>query len=387
MIGIKYVSFYRETSGFSRAAISYLMGLMNNSEPFTWAPLLPDPKNPYMLSAKPFSGTGVGHTELDPFCNLSIDYDTVVLHMLPELFPAWISAEPGKKHVGFVAWETDQIPAHWPHLLNDLDLLFVPSEWNKSVIEKGGVKVPIAVIPHVLPDWNLDLVTPQVETAKEDFMFYSIGAWTHRKAMYATLQSYLQAFSAVDPVVLVIKTGPQDLTKYSDKRLIGRYQRMIGTTERAVHRARKKHKSPARVVIMTDDLDETQLIELHVRGDCFVSLCRAEGWGLAAFEAAGVGNPVIMTGYGGQLDFLPSEHAYRVNYREVPAQTGTFERFFTPDQRWAEPDIDQGAELMRSVFQNQAEAKAKGRDLRQFVRGRFSEALVIGSMLAALNEL
>ena len=31
---------------------------------------------------------------------------------------------------------------------------------------------------------------------------------------------------------------------------------------------------------------------------------RAEGWGLGAFEAAQLGKPVIMTGYGGQRDFL-----------------------------------------------------------------------------------
>ena len=387
MQGIKYVSFYREASGFSRAAISYLLGMLKKNILFTWTPMLPDPQNPFMLNARPFTGAGVGHPELDPFCNLAIKYDTVILHLLPELFPTWIAAEPDKKYVGFVAWETDKIPAHWPGLLNALDLVFVPSTWNKAVFKKCGVETSIVVIPHILPDWNPDSIVPKITAASDDFMFYSIGAWSHRKAMYATLQCYLETFSASDPVVLVIKTGRQDLTKFSDKRFVARFQRMMGTVANTVRKARRQFKSPARVSLMTTDLDETELIDLHRRGDCFISLCRAEGWGLAAFEAASVGNPVIMTGYGGQLDFLPPDLAYLADFQEVPAKTGTFEKFFTSDQHWAEPDLEHSATLMRMVFQNQTTAKAKGHDLRQFVQRRFSEAIIIDRMLAALAEL
>ena len=42
---------------------------------------------------------------------------------------------------------------------------------------------------------------------------------------------------------------------------------------------------------------------------------RGGGWG--AFEAARLGKPVIMTGYGGQLDYLDAELSHLVDYTLV----------------------------------------------------------------------
>ena len=45
-------------------------------------------------------------------------------------------------------------------------------------------------------------------------------------------------------------------------------------------------------------LSRNSMMALHARGDCFVSLCHSEGWGLGSFEAAALGNPVLITNYG-----------------------------------------------------------------------------------------
>ena len=37
---------------------------------------------------------------------------------------------------------------------------------------------------------------------------------------------------------------------------------------------------------------------IHAIGDCYVSLTHGEGWGMGAFDAATLGKPVLITGWG-----------------------------------------------------------------------------------------
>ncbi len=385
MRGLKYVSFYREIEGFSRAAVQYIEGFLHRDVALTWHPMVPDPRNPYMLNAVAFEGTSLGLGELDRVLNRPVDYDVVLLHLLPELYPRWIEREPGKKYVGYLAWETDKIPVHWPRILERLDLVLVPSTWNKQVLEASGLATPVVVIPHILQEWKQPVeLWPR---ANGLYVFYTIGAWTHRKSMYLTLQSYLEAFDRSDPTLLVIKSGRQDLTKFVTRRYVARFMRTFGTVGRAVRKMRRNYRHAARVLVETRDLSEARIFGLHRRGDCYVAICRAEGWGLPAFEAAGQGNPVIMTNYGGQLDFLPRDLSYLVDYRMIPVNAGIFERFYQPDQNWTEPDKDHAIRTMRKVFENQPAAREKGRELQGYVHEHFSETAVMDRLLAALRSL
>ena len=63
--------------------------------------------------------------------------------------------------------------------------------------------------------------------------------------------------------------------------------------------------------------------------DCYVSLHRAEGFGLTLAEAMAIGKPVIATGYSGNVDFMNDANSYLVDYeigasrprmRDLPAR-------------------------------------------------------------------
>ena len=105
--------------------------------------------------------------------------------MVPEYYPTFVDVEPGKKVVGYTVWETDKIPAHWSPLLNAVDHLMVPCDWNRQVFREGGIHGPIDVVPHILPEFSDEgpddgeSLIPGV--SDDDFVFYSIGTWTTRK--------------------------------------------------------------------------------------------------------------------------------------------------------------------------------------------------------------
>jgi glycosyltransferase involved in cell wall biosynthesis len=92
--------------------------------------------------------------------------------------------------------------------------------------------------------------------------------------------------------------------------------------------------------------------------DAYVSLHRAEGYGLTMAEAMALGKPVIATGYSGNLDFMSDANSYLVPYRM--ASIGPRSSPYPADGIWAEPDVAEAARLIRRVYVHPAEARQKG---------------------------
>jgi len=381
MTGVKYVSFFdREGSGYSNAAKRYILGLDALGVPVTWTPTNPEGhRGP--LPYQPIECRAAGDPELQRFCGRDIPYDTVVVHMVPEYFPEWVEREPGKRMFGYTVWETDCVPRHWLACLNAMDTIIVPCDWNREVFEQGGVRVPVRVVPHAAAPADPADPPLGLSARQSDFVFYSINTWSPRKNTAALLEAYLSNFTRDDPVVLVLKTGEWDMTSP----FLPVVRRFLHTTKRSLRRIMSRYPNAARIELIVDHLSDAQVSGLHARGDCFVSLCHAEGWGMGAFDACLHGNPVIITGYGGQLEYLPSEAAYLVDYEMVPVDVSMARKSYSPDQRWAEAKIEHAGKLMRQAFENHEEAKQRGEALRKHVSARFHSETVARQFVEALT--
>jgi glycosyltransferase involved in cell wall biosynthesis len=128
------------------------------------------------------------------------------------------------------------------------------------------------------------------------------------------------------------------------------------------------------------------ILALHKIGDCFVSLARTEGWGLGAFEAARLGNPVVMTGYGGQLDFLDPEFTYLVDYKMVAVNEPEWAENYKSSSCWAEPDLEHAVHLMREVFNKSVEARKRADSLAKLITEKFSRNAVVSDLIGVLNK-
>jgi len=333
---------------------------------------------------EPHDGSALEGCEFTDLVNRKIDYDTVIVHMIPEYFTRWRSLELGKRIIGMTVWELDVVPPNWVDWMNQLDAIIVPCQWNREVFLAAGVRPPIHVVPHVAEPF---VATKQVQLAgvnPDDYVFYTIAAWRERNAPHLTLTSFLSEFSSKDKAVLVIKTSSTNERFRANGFWRYRIMRHFENTVRDFRRIRKQTPSSARVLLVTEDWTSDQINALHLRGDCYVSMTRAEGWGLGAFEAAQAGNPVVITGHGGQLDFLPSALSYQVGYQLVPSSG---REWVNIGAKWAEPDLAMGGKLMREVYQNQDEAAKKGTMLHQHVEGSFSTETIINDMLGFLKSL
>ncbi len=382
---VKYYSF-AEPSGYGRAATAYLQALLDAGVDVLWVPMRWRGSR-YEPCRRPADlDTGDASFSRDDrlrgLVNRPMQYDTVLAHTVPEYWPMLL--ERDKLNIGCTVWETDVIPPRWQRLLELPDRIFVPSGFTRNVFKNAGVSTPIRVVPHIAevpapPEaGEREAFRRRLGVPDGDFVFYTINAWTPRKAVWRTIQAYLLAFSERDPVTLVVKTSargprrPDSLRETDTSVLVG---------ELAANLA-----DAPRVCLVDSVLGDREMEALHAIGDCYVSLTCGEGWGLGAFEAAARGRPVIMTGWGGQCDFLTDEHALRVDYRLVPVVDARGGGSYRADQRWACADIDQAIERLRWVRANPVAAAARGAALAAYVNRVFNPTEVGRRLVAALHD-
>lgn len=121
--------------------------------------------------------------------------------------------------------------------------------------------------------------------------------------------------------------------------------------------------------------------------DCYVSLHRSEVSDSPSPRPCRGGVPVIATGYSGNLDFMSPDNSYLVRWSPGSVPLGA--EPYPPGARWAEPDLDDAARAMRSVWEHPEEARRVGLAGQESIRethGLPSAAERIGQLLAGRHR-
>lgn len=351
-----------EESGYGVAARRCIAALEDAEIPVRWTPFVPG------------SAWGLGYEPFFPI-DEPVGSGVLVAHLVPEYLPAIRAANPGAFIVAHTVWDTDRIPAHWVGCLEEADLIVVPSYFSAEAMRRSPLRVPVAVVPHVAPPPVPLQVEPLSDVDDETVVFYTIAEWNERKAVARTIEAYLRAFDRDNRVLLIVKTSPRE---HPTQEAVGWSAAAgEGTTAWTVARILAAHPDHPAVRLITRVLAPHEILSLHHRGDCFVSLARCEGWGLGAFDAAAYGNPVVTTGFGGQLDYLAGS-PYLVNFELTRVDHPAGMPSYTPDQRWAEPDVDHAAALLREI------ASDRARPITGDIGSRYRPAVVAAAFIAAV---
>jgi glycosyltransferase involved in cell wall biosynthesis len=326
-----------DPSGYAVAARRYLRALRRVQQPVSWLPLhnTRDGRLPALQT------TPGAPDELLALSRSSVAEagGTVLAHCMPMSWQQLREQTGGTRFIGQTVWEADRIPARWHTELAAADEIWVPTEWNAETIRISGLAIPVHVVPHVVE--RVDASPPPLDVDASRFVFASICTWDRRKRPDLLLHAYLQAFTAADDVTLVLKTQPQVLSWV----VASAVQRQ---TWWQVMQIVRQYQNPAEVVLVTDHWTDAEVAGLLQRADCYVSLTSVEGWGLGAFDAAVAGVPLIITGYGGQLEWLGADHPGLVPFT-IAAADHPDRSMFEPGMTWAIADVGAAAEMMRTA--------------------------------------
>ena len=264
----------------------------------------------------------------------------VISHINPPELLRWIRATEGRaiagrRHIGYWAWELEEMPEAWRPAFDAVDEVWCPSEFAARSIRAAApprVKVtaapyPVYLNPCPAPDRaGLGLPADAVVV----LMAFDLRSTAQRKNPYAALRVFQQALAqASREAVLVCKIVGADL-----------YPETLAALQ-ALTADRPS------VRLMTGSLSPHDMAVLMASSDIVLSLHRSEGYGLLLAEAMWNGKATLATGWSANVEFTDPACGVLTDYALEPVasdgaiyQTG----------RWASVDeADAAAKLARLI--------------------------------------
>jgi glycosyltransferase involved in cell wall biosynthesis len=261
----------------------------------------------------------------------------------------------GHYNIGYWAWELPEFPDQWRPSFHLVDEVWVPSQFVLDAISRKS-PVPVVCMPHAI-HCEID---PRVRRSafglpQDPFLFltmYDTCSIQARKNPWGVIEAFQTAFPHTKDVALVVKINNAPSAPREVKAL-----RDAVTDIPGVH-------------LLDATLSRQEVYNLEAVCDCFVSLHRAEGFGLGLAESMFLGKPVIGTGWSGNVDFMNSDNSCPVRYELVALEKdhGPYRQ----GQTWAEPDLDHAVWFMRKVIEERSWRELLAARGQHTIQTRFS---------------
>lgn len=221
--------------------------------------------------------------------------------------------------IGFPFFELDEFTDLEKHHLNNVDYLFVCSEWAKKIcIDQLSLDSnKIFVVPLGVDTETFKPKMPVKADGKT--IFFNCGKWEIRKGHDVLFDIFCSSFSDDDNVELWMMTTNPFLSPEEDKEWKSLYSNSkLGDKIKFIPRA-ANHK---------------EVYNIMSKVDCGIFPSRAEGWNLELLEMMACGKQVIATNVSAHTEFCNQDNSLLVNIEEKElAYDGKW--FYGKEGMWA----------------------------------------------------
>lgn len=300
-------------------------------------------------------------------------YAINVVHINP---PQWLDALgtfpikqfDGHYNIAVILWELEQFPAEWRMIFDYIDEVWAPSAFIAEAVKKETGK-PVTLIPYGMETpYDEGLTRADFGLADDEFlvlMMFDSRSYASRKNPGAAIDAFREAFGErPEKVRLVIKIN--------------------NPTEEDIAFV-EAHTGGSAYTLITERMVKQRLNSLIRLCDVFLSLHRAEGFGLAMAEAMALGTPAVATGWSANAEFMPEEVSCPVRCTLVPVN-GAYPSA-GEDSRWAEPDSHHAAEILRRLKEDPAYYREKAEAGQQYIREKLSLQRCAEGMRRRMKEI
>ena len=268
----------------------------------------------------------------------------------------------GKYNIGYFAWELTEFPDAWTASFEYFDEIWCPSDFTAAAIREKS-PLPVLTMPHAIafarPPESTTALRARLGLPADRFLFltlFDLNSYAERKNPRAVVEAFRLSGLSGRGAALVLKV-----------------QNVAGNeADFAAMQASLRDLSDT--VLLTETLSRADLSALEAACDCFVSLHRSEGFGLAVAECMYLGKPVIATDWSATAEFVTVD-----NGCPVRAPLVTLDRHHGPYAKgstWADPDPAHAAAHMRALFADRALATRLGAAARTTVEKHFAPAVI-----------
>jgi glycosyltransferase involved in cell wall biosynthesis len=269
----------------------------------------------------------------------------------------------GRYTIGYWYWEMPEFPDFLHFAYEQVDEVWVSTEYNRQAIARHTNK-PVHVIPPAIEvKIEKNLSRADLHLAEDEFIFLHMSdvlSIPERKNPMGVVEAFRQAFADQPEarVRLVIKLSNLD------------HQPALSA---AIFAAMDQDP---RIQLIHEYLDRNTLNNLLNACDCYVSLHRAEGFGLPIAEAMYLGKPVIATHWSGNVDFMNEQNSLPVGYELITLleDIGPYKK----GQHWAEPRLSIAAELMQKLQSRKISASKIGLTASEYIKTYYTASHTAG---------
>ena len=299
----------------------------------------------------------------------------------------------GHYNIGVTAGvETTIVPKDFIDGVNRMDLTLVPSKFTKDVLvgtvyqqkDKNSGNIvgefkttkPVEVLFEGVdvgiflnPTKDIDVLSE----VKTDFNFLTVGHWLKgnlgqdRKDIGMVIKTFATVFQNLPKEKqpgLIIKTssaGFSVMDRESMRERIEEITKTFGDTCPPIY-------------LIHGDLSETEMASLyhHPKVKAMVSFTKGEGYGRPLAEFTLSGKPILVSGWSGHLDFLPTEHSVLLEGALTNVDESAADTFILKEAQWFSVNYSKAAGLMYDVFNNYKVYTEKSKGLVKNTLNRFT---------------
>ena len=265
-------------------------------------------------------------------------------------------------NIGRVMFETDGLPAEWVAKCNQMDEIWVHTDFNMETFRDAGVTARFFKVPRGI---DTEIFHPGYEPlpipGARGTIFLSIFEWIYRKGWDVLLRAWANAFTSADDASLVLRTYPINATDIPDLKA-----EIEGRIDQFLHMEMgRRREEVAPIIVLGEQVPEPDMPRLYAAANAYVAPSRGEGWGRPHMQAMACGLPVIATGWSGNTEFMNDQNSLLIEVEGLEEIGEQVEIPFYRGQRWAKPSAEHLTALLRQVYKGPAEAAAIGERARQ----------------------
>jgi hypothetical protein len=299
----------------------------------------------------------------------------------------------GHYNIGVTAGvETTICPKDFIDGVNRMDLTLVPSKFTKDVLvgtvyqqkDKNNGNVvgefkttkPVEVLFEGVdvgiflnPTKDVDVLSE----VKTDFNFLTVGHWLKgnlgqdRKDIGMVIKTFATVFQNLPKEKqpgLIVKTSSAGFSVMDRESMRERIEDLTKSFG---------DKCPP-VYLIHGDLSENEMASLyhHPKVKAMVSFTKGEGYGRPLAEFTLSGKPILVSGWSGHIDFLPTEHSVLLEGTLTQVDESAADTFILKEAQWFSVNYSNAASLMYDVFNNYKVYTEKSKGLAKNTLNKFT---------------